>query len=114
MWEGENMLKEIVISHRIPIETILKGEVNHIIRISEKNKWKPGSIFYLKCSHKDPESIKVIIEESTEQVGKYIPDEVLLKCYYRNKEKFRQQWEKWYQKWDASAWVIKFGLLPSN
>ena len=73
------MLKEIIISHRIPIETILKGEVNHIIRISEKNKWKPGSIFYLKCSHKDPESIKVIIEESTEQVAKYISVEVLIK-----------------------------------
>jgi hypothetical protein len=110
LWGGRSMLKEIVISHRIPIETILKGEVNHIIRISEKNKWKPGSIFYLKCSHKDPESIKVIIEDSKEQVAKDISEEVLTKCYYRNREKFREKREKWYQRWDARAWVVKFSV----
>lgn len=109
------MLKEIVISHRIPIETILKGEVNHIIRISEKNKWKPGSIFYLKCSHRDKESIRVIIVESTEQVAKDISEEVLTKCFYRNREKFREKWEIWNQNWEmGSAWVIKFDLLPST
>jgi hypothetical protein len=94
------MLKEIVISHRIPIETILKGEVNHIIRISEKNKWRTGAIFDLKCSHRDKESIKVVIEESTEQGAKDISEEVLNKCYYKNREKFREKWEKWYQKWE--------------
>jgi hypothetical protein len=108
------MLKEIVISNRIPIETILNGDVNHIIRISEKNKWSQGAIFDLKCSHKDKESIKVIIVESTEQVAEDISEEVLTKCYYRNREKFQEKWEKWYQRWESSAWVVKFGLLPSN
>jgi len=108
------MLKEIVISNRIPINAVLNGDVNTIIRISEKNKWRQGSIFDLKCSHIDKESIKVIIVEATEQVAKDISEDVLTKCYYRNPEKFRQQWEKWYQKWDASSWVVKFGLLPSN
>lgn len=103
------MLKEIVISNRIPIETILNGDVNHIIRISEKNKWRQGSIFDLKC-HKDKESTKVIIIESTEQVAKDISEEVLTKCYYRNREKFQEKWEKWYQRWDASAWVVKFSV----
>ncbi|OGM12037.1 hypothetical protein A2Z22_01890 [Candidatus Woesebacteria bacterium RBG_16_34_12] len=106
------MINEIIISHRIPIETIISGEVNHIIRIGAKNKWTAGSIFDLKCSHRDNESTKVIIEESTEQVAKDISEEVLTKCYYRNREKFRQNWEKWYQRWESSAWVIKFGLLP--
>lgn len=111
---GRNVLKEIVISNRIPRNAVLNGDVNTIIRISQKNKWSPGSIFDLKCSHKDKESIKVIIEESTEQVAKDISEEVLTKCYYRNREKFRQQWEKWYQRWESSAWVVKFGLLPST
>ena len=75
---------------------------------------EPGAIFDLKCSHQDKESIKVIIVESTEQVAKDISEEVLNKCYYKTKEKFRQQWEKWYQRWESSAWVVKFGLLPSN
>ncbi len=106
------MLKEIVISNRIPIDAVLNGDVNTIIRISEKNKWRQGSIFDLKCSHKDSESIKVIIEETTEQVAKDISEEVLNKCYYRNREKFREKWEIWNQKWESSGWVIKFGLLP--
>ena len=76
------MINEIVISHRIPIEKIISGEVNHIIRIAAKNKWSPGSIFDLKCSHKDSESMKVIIEDSKEQVAKDISEEVLTKCYY--------------------------------
>src|SRR5659263_33019 len=108
------MLKEIVISNRIPIETILTGDVNTIIRISEKNKWRQGSIFDLKCSHQDKESIKVIIVESTEQIAENISEEVLTKCYYKNREKFLQNWEKWYQRWESSAWVVKFGLLPPN
>ena len=109
------MLKEIVISNRIPINAVLNGDVNTIIRISEKNKWKPGAIFDLKCSHRDKESIKVIIEESTEQIAKDISEEVLTKCYFRNQEKFREKWEIWNQKWEmGSAWVIKFGLLPST
>jgi hypothetical protein len=106
------MLKEIVISNRIPIETILTGDVNTIIRISEKNKWRQGSIFDLKCSHQDKESIKVIIVESTEQIAENISEEVLTKCYYKNREKFLQNWEKWYQRWESSAWVVKFGVLP--
>jgi len=52
--------------------------------------------------------------DSKEQVAKSISEEVLVKSYYKNKEKFRQNWEKWYQRWESSAWVIKFGLLPSN
>ena len=104
------MLKEIVISNRIPIDAVLNGDVNTIIRISEKNKWKTGAIFDLKCSHRDKESIKVIIEESTEQIAKDISEEVLTKCYYKNREKFLQNWEKWYQKWESSAWVIKFSI----
>jgi len=108
------MLKEIVISNRIPIDAVLNGDVNTIIRISEKNKWRQDSIFDLKCSHRDKESIKVVIVDSKELLAKDISEEVLSKCYYRNREKFREKWEKWYQRWDASAWVVKFGLLPSN
>ena len=112
---GETQLiNEIVISNRIPRNAVLNGDVNTIIRIASKNKWSPGSIFDLKCSHKDSKSMKVIIEDSKEQVAKDISEEVLTKCYYRNREKFRQQWEKWYQRWDSNAWVVKFGVLPSN
>jgi hypothetical protein len=111
---GRNMLKEIVISNRIPIDAVLNGDVNTIIRISEKNKWKAGDIFDLKCSHREKESIKVIIVESTEQIAENISEEVLIKCYYKNREKFLQNWEKWYQRWESSAWVVKFGLLPPN
>src|SRR5659263_631680 len=106
------MLKEIVISNRIPIETILNGDVNHIIRISEKNKWSQGAIFDLKCSHKDKESIKVIIVESTEQVAEDISEDVLGKCYYGNGEKFRGKGENGYKKGESSAWVVNFGLFP--
>ena len=108
------MINEIVISNRIPINAVLNGEVNTIIRISDKKKWRTGAIFRLKCSHRDKESIKVIIVESTEQVAKDISEEVLVKSYYKNKEKFRHNWEKWYQRWESSAWVIKFGLLLPN
>lgn len=108
------MINEIVISHRIPIEKIISGEVNYIIRIAEKNKWRPGSIFYLKCSHQDKESMKVIIEDSKEQVAKDISEEVLTKCYYKNLEKFRQQWEKWYQRLESSAWVISAGAYDNG
>lgn len=114
MGDKQLTINEIIISHRIPKEAILNGEVNTIIRIAAKNKWSQGSIFDLKCSHQDKESIKVIIVESTEQIAENISEEVLTKCYYRNREKFREKWEKWYQKWESNAWVVKFGLLPSN
>ena len=111
---GENIINEIIISKRIPIEAILSGEVNQIIRIAWKNKWSTGAIFGLKCSFKDKDSIKVIIVESKEQVAKNISDEVLDKCYYKNREKFREEWQKWYQEWDSTAWVIKFKLSDVN
>jgi hypothetical protein len=71
-------INEIIVTNRIPHEAILNGEVNTIIRIAEKNKWSPGSIFELKFSYKDKESIKVVIEESKEQVAKFISEEVLV------------------------------------
>jgi hypothetical protein len=100
------MLKEIVISNRIPIDAVLNGDVNTIIRISEKNKWRQGSIFDLKCSHIDKESIKVIIVDSKELLAKDISEEVLSKCYYRNREKFREKWEKWYQRWESMSIAV--------
>ena len=105
------MINEIIISNRIPKEAILSGEVNTIIRIADKNKWKTGSIFGLKFSYKDKESITVIIEDSKEQVAKDISDEVLITSGYKNRNKFREQWEeKWNQKWNSKAWVIKFSF----
>jgi len=102
-------INEIIVTHRIPHEAILNGEVNTIIRIAKKNKWSPGSIFELKFSYKDKESIKVVIEDSKEQEAKYISEEVLNQCFFKNRGKFRYYWEeKWYQKWDARAWVVKF------
>jgi len=102
-------INEIIVTNRIPKEAILCGEVNTILRIAKKNKWSPGSIFELKFSYKDKESIKVVIEESKEQVAKYISEEVLYQCFFKTRGKFREYWEeKWYQRWDARAWVVKF------
>jgi len=108
-------INEIIVTNRIPKEAILNGEVDTVIRIAKKNRWSQGSIFELKFSYKDKESIRVLIEDSKEQVAKNISDEVLNKCFFSNREKFRYYWEeKWYQKWDARAWVVKFGLLSYN
>jgi len=105
------MLNEIIISHRIPKEAILSCDVNHLIRIADKKKWSEGLLFYLKDSHWDESPIKVVIVSAKKQIAKDIPEEVLRKCYYRNQKEFKTLWEeKWYQKWDANAWVIKFKL----
>lgn len=105
-------INEIIVSKRIPREAILKGDVNHIIRIANKNKWSKNSVFELKESRLDKKPIKVIILDSSEQVAKRIPEEILTKCYYRNQDDFKNKWvEKWHQKWDGEAWVVKFGLL---
>lgn len=109
------MLNEIVLSHRIPKEAILRGDVNHLIRIADKNKWSEGSPFYLKETHWDEKPIKIIIVESSEQVAKRISEDILVKAYYRNRDDFKFKWEeKWYQKWDAKAWVIEFRLFNGN
>jgi len=110
---GEIMTtNEIILSKRIPKEAILSGEVNHLIRLAEKNKWSKGSVFELKYSYMDKESIEVVIVDSIEQVAKYISEDVLIKAYYHNKDEFRQQWERWSQKWNdySNAWVIEFKL----
>jgi hypothetical protein len=67
--------------------------------------------FNLKISRWDKNSIKVIIIKSSVQVAKDIAEDILRKCYYQNQDDFKSQWqEKWYQKWDGMAWVIKFRL----
>ena len=106
------MINEIIVSRRIPKEAILSGKVNYLIRLAEKNKWSKGSIFQLKYSYMDKEAIEVVIVDSREQVAKYISEDVLAKAYYKNQEEFKNQWQKWSQKYDdyASAWVIEFKL----
>jgi len=107
---GKSIINEIIISNRIPRTAVLTGEVNTIIRIADKNKWRPGSIFGVKFSNKDKESIPVLIEESKEVVARDISAEVLLTSGYKNQNKFREQWENWNQKWNSKAWVIKFSV----
>jgi hypothetical protein len=73
--------------------------------------------FFIKMRFSSPlkSECQVVIEESKEQVAKFISEEVLNQCFFKNRGKFRYYWEeKWYQKWDARAWVVKFGVLPYN
>lgn len=108
------MLNEIIFSKRIPKEAIINGDVNHLIRIADKNKWSKNSVFELKESHLDENSIKIIIVSSNEYIAKCIPNYVLKGCYYKNREEFEKQWERLCQKWEGKAWVIKFRLLNGN
>ncbi len=110
------MINDIIISKRIPKEAILSGKVTYIVRISKKNKWSKDSIFEIKFSYLDEQSIQVRIIELLEQQVKCISEDVLKRCYYRNQAEFKDQWEKWFQNWDngAKAWVVAFKLLDDK
>lgn len=106
------MINDIIVSKRIPKEAILCGKVTHFIRISKKNKWTENSIFELKYSFLDEQSLKVRILKSLEQQVKSISEDILKQCYFKNQAEFKDQWEKCYQNWDdnSKAWVIAFEL----
>lgn len=110
------MVNEIILSKRIPAKAILSGEVNHFIRIADKQKWKNGSLFELKSSYRSNDNlIEIIVVNSEEVVANCIPEDVLRKCYYRNREEFKTKWEdNWYQQWEGKCWLIKFKLRGRN
>lgn len=103
---------EIIISERILPKDILSGKIDHLIRISDKDKWTKNSIFQLKESFTSPTSIDIIIISSNLVKVIDIPLEILNRCGYKNQDEFKQQWENWFQDWDdnAIAWLIFFNI----
>ncbi len=103
---------EIILPHRIILPDILSGKIDHLIRLSDKNKWTKNSIFDLKESYTSSNSIEIIIISSDLVKVTEIPVNTLSRCGYKSQSDFKHQWESWFQTWDSDsfAWIIFFAL----
>ncbi len=101
---------EIIISNRLLLDDVNSGKIDYLIRIGSKNKWTVGTVFELKTSHTENNSIQIKILSSEQIPVKNIPVSLLSRCGYRSQEEFKSQWEDWYQSWDdmSGAWLIHF------
>lgn len=107
---------EIILSSRLTLGDIQSGKIDHLIRISDKNKWTKNSIFQLKDSFTSSNSIDIIIISSDLVKVTEIPLETLYRCGYKSQSDFKEQWKAWFQNWDphSLAWVIFFALKSQH
>lgn len=103
---------EIILSNKINFSDITSGKIDHIIRIGEKNKWTPSSVFCLKSSHTSHDHIPISILSSEKIPVSQISSSLLIRCGYNSQSHFQTQWEDWFQTWDdtSTAWLIHFEL----
>ncbi len=107
---------EIILPGRLTLRDIQSGKIDHLIRISDKNKWTKNSIFQLKNSFNSPDSIEIIIISSDLVKVTDISPEFLTRCGYKSQSEFKKQWEAWFQDWNnfSTAWLIFFTLKSQH
>jgi hypothetical protein len=104
---------EIILSQRISMKEVLAGTVDTVLRIGDKNKWTVGSTFDLMESFVSKTAIKIKITSSEAMPVTEVPLSVIKRAGYDNEEKFRSQWEYWFQNWDheSKVWIVTFELI---